>query len=558
MRENLVAGVDFGTDSVRVVVLDVATGRTVAESACRYERWRNGRYCDPARSQYRQHPLDYLESLESCVRSVMQRIGPSGERALRAIAFDTTGSTPCPVNRNGMPLALLEGFAENPDAMFHLWKDHTAVEEAKEIDFAFSRARMDYTAFQGTYSSEWYWAKMLRTVRADESIRRAAWTWVEHCDWIPSLLMGRTEPSQMYRGSCAAGHKALWHSRFGGLPDGECLGALDPYLVLIAQRYAGRPQPAGTRLGVVSKEWSERLGIPEDTIIGGGSLDAHAGAVGAGIRPNTLVKIVGTSSVDMIIEDAGKLAGKDLKAFCGQAEDSIVPGFVGIEASQAAFGDLFKWFVSLLLWPVREMLTESSALDEAQREERVGEAEKMILAELDRQAQGIEASDLIAVDWFNGRRYPHLNERVKGAILELDLGSTAPEIHHALVQSAAFGSKRILDSLVAKGLKIDRLILAGGIARKSPFTVQMLADVLDRPVMVCREEQVCARGAAIYAAVASGYHPDIRSTQDRFCEPYQANHFPNASRRDRIDERYRQYRACGDFIENSIGPDPCR
>jgi len=549
MEQLLAAGVDFGSDSVRVVLIDMNTGNNVADAVSIYPRWQKKLYCDPARSLFRQHPLDYIESLEDCMQSVMQKIGPAGKAALRAIAIDTTGSTPCPVDREGTPLALLKRFKDNPNAMFHLWKDHTAVEEAKEINQVFSEARIDYTMYQGTYSSEWFWAKILHTIRTDPGIRQEAWSWVEHCDWMPSLLIGKTDPSAIYRGACAAGHKALWHSTFSGLPDGNCLKKLDPYLAVIAERYNTEPLPAGTRLGIISKEWSARLGVSEDTMIGGGSFDAHAGAVGAGIRPRTLVKVVGTSTVDMLIEDAGNLTGKNLKAYCGQAENSIVPGYVGIEAGQAAFGDVYAWFASVLMWPFREVLSESSVINEEQRIKLTEETGQKMIAELERKAQTIDESGLVAVDWFNGRRYPNLNEKVKGAMMGLTLGSSAPAIYRALVEATVFGSKRIFDSLITNQLQIDRLIIVGGIANKSPFTMQMMADVLNRPVMVCRSEQICARGAAIFAAVASGFLPDVPSAQNVLCETYQASYFPIESHFPKYEEMYRQYLLCGNFIE---------
>ena len=549
MKQTLVAGVDFGSDSVRVVLLDVNTGKNVADAVSLYPRWQKKLFCDPARNLFRQHPLDYIESLEDCMQSVMRRVGPAGKSALRAIAIDTTGSTPCPVNRDGTPLALLEDFKDNPNAMFNLWKDHTAVEEAKEINQVFSDARIDYTMYQGTYSSEWYWAKILHTIRIDPGIRQEAWTWVEHCDWMPSLLTGKTDPSDIYRGACAAGHKALWHSTFFGLPDVQCLSKLDPYLARIAERYNTEPLPAGTNLGVISKEWSARLGVPEDIIVGGGSFDAHAGAVGAGIRPRTLVKVVGTSTVDMLIEDTANLTGKNLRDYCGQAENSIVPGYVGIEAGQAAFGDVYAWFASVLMWPLRELFADSAVINEEQRAQLTQEADKKMIAELERKAQTIDENDLTAVDWFNGRRYPYLNENVKGAVMGLTLGSSAPAMYRALVQSTVFGSKRIFDSFIANKLQIDQLILVGGIANKSPFTMQMMADVLNRPVMVCRSEQICARGAAIFAAVASGLMPDVPTAQNVFSEPYRASYFPIESHFQKYEQLYRQYLLCGNFME---------
>lgn len=554
MIQKLVAGVDFGSDSVRAVVLDARTGTELAHAACPYVRWQDQCYCDPVRSQFRQHPLDYLEGLTQCMQTVMDQIGPAAQSRLLALAIDTTGSTPCPVDRQGTPLALLAEFADNPNAMFHLWKDHTAVTEAREIDQVFTAAKMDYTQFQGVYSSEWYWAKILHTTCVDDGIRAAAWSWVEHCDWLPALLIGQTDPVTMYRGACAAGHKALWHSHFGGLPDPACLASLDPCLAALALRYQSIPQPAGSRLGVISPAWAERLGVPATTLIGGGSFDAHAGAVGAGIRPRTLVKVVGTSTVDMLIAEAWQTAGKDLRAYCGQTEHSIVPGYIGIEAGQAAFGDLFAWFASLLMWPLREILPRSPLIRDGLLQQLTTETASQMIASLEAHAARMApvASGLTAVDWFNGRRYPHLNEQVQGALFGLNLGSTAPALYRALVQSAVFGSRRIFDSLIDQGLAIDQLIVVGGIAEKSPYTMQLLADILKRPVMVSRQANVCARGAAIYAAVAAGLYPDVPAAQVVLCEPCHTDFYPNRQLEAAYEQAYQRYLIGGTLVETLV------
>ena len=363
--------------------------------------------------------------------------------------------------------------------------------------------------------------------------------------------MGITDPDKLYRGSTGAGHKALWNSHFGGLPDRECLGSMDPYLALIYDRYNSVPKPAGTRLGVIAREWAEKLDVPEDTIIGGGSFDAHAGAVGAGVRPGTMVKVVGTSAVDMLVEDKERLEGKDLRAYCGLAEDSIVPGYIGIEASQAAFGDVYTWFGSLLMWPLNELVPGSGIVPPDIAEKLLEDVRGRIIRELERKAEQIGDVDLTALDWFNGRRYPFLNEDAKAAISGLSLGSTAPEIYKALAEATVFGSRRVFEGYIENGINIERIIMTGGIAKKSPFIMQMMADVLERPVMVSHEEQVPALGAAIYAAVAAGFYPDVIAAQDALCEPYRESYLPDAERSKKYLEKYQEYRALGGFIDKS-------
>ena len=552
MGRKLVAGVDYGSDSVRVLLADAVTGEAVADGVCAYKRWAEKKYCDPALVQYRQHAKDYIEGLEEAMKIALSRAGEEAGADIIGIAIDTTGSTPCPVDREGTPLCLLEEFEDEPKAMFHLWKDHTAVEEAKEINEVFSSADIDYTKYQGIYSSEWFWAKILHTTRTDTRIRKAAWTWTEHCDWIAGLLAGNTNPDTIQHCSCAAGHKALWHSEFGGLPSKECLGKLDPYLVDVAERYKMSPVPAGTCIGTISKEWAKRLGVNPEAKIGTGSFDAHAGGVGAGVGLHTLVQVVGTSTVEMLVDYPEVLHGKNLKEYCGQAEDSIVPGYVGLEMSQPAFGDVYAWFKELLLWPLKQVEIPEEILSGVQKEQLTDYLSGQILSALEKEAKNCIEEDVTALDWFNGRRYPKLNESVKAAVNRLTLGTKAPSIYCALVKGTVFGCKRVYHSLVDNGLKIDRIIAVGGIAKKSPFIMQMMSDALGVPIMVCKEEQMCAKGAAIYAAVAAEVFESVEEGQKTYCEPYRANYFPDETKRAMYEGMYEDYLCLGEAVETEL------
>ena len=556
MQDNLVIGVDFGTDSVRAIVVDSRNGEILSEDTHHYPRWLDGKYCDPKMLQFRQHPLDYIEGLQSCVVGALKRAGTGAGKCVRGLAVDTTGSTPCPVDQRGIPLSLLEGFEENPNAMFHLWKDHTAVEEAEEINHLVSCwGGEDYTRFQGRYSSEWFWAKILHTTRVDLNVKKSAWSWVEHCDWIPALLTGNTDPVKMYRSACAAGHKALWHSEFGGLPSERFLEKLDPYLVEVRKHYGRSPDTADARVGMLSPEWSDRLGIKAEGIVGGSLFDAHAGAVEAGIEPRVLVKVIGTSTVDLMVEDYECLKGKQLKEICGQAENSIIPGFVGLEAGQAAFGDVYSWFKEILLWSARYLLPSSNVLAVDQKKELLKELSSRIIPEITKQSRNIpdDEPDLIALDWFNGRRYPHVNERVKSAVSGLHLGTKVPQIFRALALGTAFGSRRILESFTSKGLYVDRIVAVGGVAQKSPFIMQLLADVLNRPISVCTSKQACAKGAAMYAAVAAGIYIKIQDAQAVMCEGFKCDYTPERKRVKTYESLYAKYLALGDFVEHSFG-----
>lgn len=543
-----VAGVDFGSDSMRVGVWDVRSGERVLSVSRPYRRWADGAYSDPARQQFRQHPLDHLEALESAFDEVAERIGP-GE--IEALAVDSTGSTPAPVNIVGQPLSLLDEHRDDPDSMFWLWKDHTASDAAARVNAVLETSTPDFTSFQGTYSSEWWWAKILHAVEHSPWLRAQAESWVEHSDWLPNLLVGRRDPATFARNACAAGHKALFNSRLGGgIPD-KILGQLDPYLVRVAGTLAAPPVPAGTRLGRLTSEWATRLRLSMDTVVGMGSLDAHAGAVGAGIAPGVLVKVVGTSTVDMFLADAESVDGRDIRGRCGLAEDSIVPGYLGGEAGQAAFGDLFAWYSRLITGPWEGALRAAlaSRLDEPVVTQILDEARSGLLTQLEREAAG-RTTDIVALDWINGRRYPFEDDRAAGALINLRIGNTAPDLYRALVESAVLGSRSILESIPREVARIERIVLVGGVARKSPMVCQLLADALGYDIMLSSEDEVCARGAAIYAAVAAGHFASIPAAQERFCESYRVDYAPKPDGVKALDQAYLAYQRVAEWMNS--------
>ncbi|MHB8062346.1 MAG: FGGY-family carbohydrate kinase, partial [Ruminiclostridium sp.] len=370
----------------------------------------------------------------------------------------------------------------------------------------------------------------------------AAYSWVEHCDWLSGLLVGELNPTTMYRCSCAAGHKALWHSAWGGLPKAECLNSIDPYLAAVASKYGKNVQPSDYPVGKITKEWAKRLRVPEETIIGGTSFDAHAGAVGAGVRRKVLVTNVGTSTVDMMVEDASVLEGKNLAYACGQAENSIIPGYIGIEAGQAAFGDVYAWFRELLMWPIRNMVSVDEKITQ--------DIEDNLIAAITKEAEKLDVNCAVtALDWFNGRRYPNTNEMVKGALEGLTLGTDAPQIFQALILATVFGLKRIVDSFKNEGLQIDEIIAVGGIPKKSHYIMQTMADVLGCKVNVSATTQACARGAAIYAAVSCGLYETMENAQGSMCEGYIKSYTPNEEKREAYIELYNKYCKLGTFVE---------
>ncbi|MEA5032879.1 MAG: ribulokinase [Sphaerochaeta sp.] len=549
MERKIVAGVDFGTDSVRVLMCDGITGEEISSSVAFYPRWRAGQYCDSSLSLYRQHALDYLESLEEAFKESKKSVDFNLGQQIVGISIDTTGSTPCPVDEYGNPLCLLPEFSQNPNAMFHLWKDHTSVHEAREINQVLRSGEIDYTKYQGVYSSEWFWAKILHTIRIDEKIKKAAYTWVEHSDWMVGLLAGKTHPDTLKRGSCAAGHKALWNSEFNGLPSVECLAELDGYLGLVYERYAKSTVPAGTCIGKITFEWANRLGVHPEALIGMGSFDAHAGGVGAGIKKGTMVKVIGTSTVDLVIEQPQRIKGKDLREICGQAEDSIIPGFMGLEMGQPAFGDAYNWVRKLGLWTIHEMIIPHDILPARERKILEAFLENSFIKQIESNAVQHIPSQEMALDWLNGRRYPSLNESVQAMTSQVSLSTTLPAIFCAFVKATVFGSRRIFESLIENGIDIQTVVAVGGIAEKSPFIMQMLADSMKVPIEVCKDRQVCAKGAAIYASVAAGLFDNIKTAQKRFNNQPNIKYLPNPTMFTTYDRQYEKYLTLGRMSE---------
>lgn len=524
MTSKLLIGVDFGSDSVRAVLVDAENGENLASCVHNYQRWAEGLYCDAANSRFRQHPLDYLEGIETVVRGVLSGIDAS---RIAGIGIDTTGSTPCAVDRDGTPLALLPGFRENPDAMFILWKDHTAIAEAARInEFAKSHGGTDYTMYEGgIYSSEWFWSKILHTLKSDPAVREAAFSWVEHCDWIAGELCGRTDPLTMTRSRCAAGHKALWHASWGGLPPEKFLAGIDPLLAGLRSRLYTDTATAEVPVGTLSAKWAAKFGLSESVVVSGTAFDCHFGAVGAQIRPYELVKVVGTSTCDILVAPG---VDRCVRGICGQVDGSVVPNLVGLEAGQSAFGDVYAWFKRLL-----------------------GYGGDISLPRLEREAAEIApgSTGIVALDWFNGRRTPDANPHLRGGVFGLNLGSTAPMVYRALAESTVFGARRIVERFREEGVPVKSVSAIGGIARKSAFVMQMCADVFNLPIRTPAAEQACALGGAMFAAVAAGVHPDLATAMDRMGAGVDRVYEPIPANVALYEKEYRRYLALGALLE---------
>ena len=545
MNPTYVIGVDFGTDSVRALLVNTQTGQAMGTHVHEYVRWKQGLYCNPAQSQFRQHPLDYLEGLESSINGALANVPDGVRQQVVGISVDTTGSTPGPVDETGLPLALRPDFAENPNGMFILWKDHTANAEADEINQLAHHWDTDYTKYVGgIYSSEWFWAKMLRTVRVDAAVREKAFSWVEHCDWVSAVLTGNTNPLTLRRSRCAAGHKALWHSEFDGLPSDEFLTKLDPLLAGMRDRLFTDSYTSDQPMGHLSPEWAEKLGLSTNVVVGVGAFDAHMGAVGAQIEPYAFVRIIGTSTCDILMAPIGEIGHRLIRGICGQVDGSVAPGMLGLEAGQSAFGDLYAWFARLLTGPVRDLLGAEAADTMMAK----------LIPHLSEQAAKLPVTetDPIALDWINGRRTPDANHTLKAAVMGLNLGTDAAMIFKALVEATAFGSRSIVERFLDEGVPINKVIAIGGVAKKSPFVMQTLADVLNKPIQVAQSDQACALGAAMCAAVAAGVHPSLEAAQQAMGSGFDAEYHPRAERVAIYDALYQRYLSLGGFVENGI------
>ncbi|HEX7071424.1 MAG TPA: ribulokinase [Rhodothermales bacterium] len=489
-------GLDYGTNSVRALVVDVSNGAEIGTSVFQYPSGQAGILLDSRDPELaRQNPEDYLDGLEASIRGALAEAArtPGFSPAdVIGIGVDTTGSTPIPVDRDGRPLAFDDRFRGNLDANVWLWKDHTGHEEAAEITARAKEMRPRFLAkCGGTYSSEWFWSKILHCARVAPEVFDAAYTWVEHADWMPAVLTGSDRPEQIRRGICAAGHKAMFHEDWGGYPDEEFLGSLDERLVRVRRTLPDRAYTSGESAGGLTPVWAERLGLPEDIPVAVGAFDAHLGAVGSGIRPGTLVKIIGTSTCDLMVTPRERDL-PDIPGLCGIVPGSVLPGQYGMEAGQSAVGDIFNWFVNV----IRPMGLDHEALTQQAEALKPGE------------------SGLLMLDWHNGNRTVLVDQRLTGLILGLTLHSTPAEIYRACVEATAFGARVIMERYESYGVSVDRIVNCGGISAKNRLVMQIYADVMGRPQHISRSTQTPALGAAIAGAVVGGGHADFASATE--------------------------------------------
>lgn len=498
MKASYTIGLDYGTNSVRALIVNTATGEEVATAICPYAHGTHGVLLSRDPNLARQHPADYLTGAETTIKRALQAarraVKGFAPSQVRGIGVDTTGSTPLPVDAAGQPLAFTKRFHKHPAAMAWLWKDHTSVAEAAELTAAAAKLRPQYLAkCGGTYSSEWFWSKLLHCRRTAPEVFQAAHSWVELADYVPAALTGTEAPEKLTVGICAAGHKAMYHETWGGYPDAEFLRQLDPGLAALRGRLCPRVQAVDHAVGGLTAAWARKTGLQAGLPVAVGAFDAHTGAIGAGVGVGTLVKIIGTSTCDITVwPNTHPLA--DIPGLCGIVNGSVLPGFLGLEAGQSAVGDIFNWFVNYLQ-PGGKKAGSHEELTRGAAQLRPGE------------------SGLLALDWNNGNRTILVDQRLTGLLLGQTLYTTPAEIYRALIEATAFGALTIINRFEEYGVKIEQVVNCGGIAEKNPLVMQIYADVTGRPMKLSGSAQTCALGSAIAGAVVAGVHKDFASAQ---------------------------------------------
>ncbi len=510
-------GLDYGTNSVRCVIVNTANGKEAGTAVYNYPSGQMGILLDRKdHNVARQNPADYLIGLETTVKKSIA-LAKKNDKKFRAdqivgIGVDTTGSTPIPVDKNGVPLAMKKEFKKNLNAHVWLWKDHTGYAEAAEITALAARQHPEYLAkCGGTYSSEWFFSKILHCLRTDPKVFDNAYTWVEHADWIPAVLTGTDHPSRIKRCRCAAGHKAMFNADWGGYPARDFLAQLDPKMGALRDTLTAVTEAIDQKAGDLTEAWAKKLGLKAGIPVAMGSFDAHLGGVGSGIGPGTLVKIIGTSTCDMAVAP-NTAALPDIPGICGIVDGSILPGYFGLEAGQSAVGDIFNWFVNYIQ-PGGRKEGDHAALTARAAKIRPGQ------------------SGLLALDWNNGNRTILVDQRLTGLLIGQTLHTRPEEIYRALVEATAFGALTIINRFEEYGVSIKQIINCGGISEKNAMIMQIYADVTGREMKISRSAQTCALGSAICGAVVGGAHSNYASAQKAMCgvkaktfKPIAANH----------------------------------
>ncbi|HYG21505.1 MAG TPA: ribulokinase [Verrucomicrobiae bacterium] len=530
MSPKYTIGLDYGTNSVRALIVNVASGAEVAAAVWTYAHGTQGVVLSRDPNLARQHPADYVKGAEVTIRQALATAKKSvrgfNAEQVAGIGVDTTGSTPLPVDSEGQPLVFQKKFENEPAAMAWLWKDHTSVHEAAEITSLAKEMRPEFLAkCGGTYSSEWFWSKILKCLRVAPKVFNAAHSWVELSDFVPAALTGTLHPDKFIAGVCAAGHKAMWNAKWGGYPDQEFLAKLDPKLAALRERLTTRVYTVEKAVGGLTADWAKRTGLKPGIPVAVGAFDAHLGAIGSGVTEGSLVKIIGTSTCDITVApNQSKLA--DVPGLCGIVDGSVLPAHFGLEAGQSAVGDIFNWFVNYI--QPRGKAGTHEAL--------TAEAAKLKPGE----------SGLLALDWNNGNRTILVDQRLTGLMLGQTLYTTPAEIYRALIEATAFGALTIINRFEEYGVQIKQVLNCGGIAEKNPVVMQIYADVTGRPMKISRSAQTCALGSAVAAAVAAGVYPNFATAQKKMTGLKATVYKPNAKAHAVYKDLYKLYRQIHD------------
>lgn len=503
MINKFTVGLDYGTNSVRALITNTSNGNVLGVGVFDYLSGEDGILSEALNSQLARHnPEDYIRGFVHSIKIAICQAQSHKEFRIEnivGIGISTTGSSPLPVDKRGIPLSMLPQFKNDLSSYIWLWKDHTANVEAKKITQLVNDRQLPYLKnCGGTYSSEWFWSKILHCLNISEEIFKAAYSWVEICDFIPAYVCNGYTLETIKRSACAAGHKAMFNHAWGGLPSKSFLEELHPELNILRDRLYSEIFTSDKIAGFLSKRFSLETGIPSGIPVTVGGFDVHHGAIGVGIKEGVLVKAIGTSTCDIVVTNPN-LNSKEIPGICGSVKGSVLPNMIGIEAGQSAVGDIFKWFI-------KKFYRYKQYSDSHQ--------------ELTKQAKRIHPgeSGLIALDWNNGNRTVLADHELTGLILGHNLHTNAAEIYRTLLEATAFGALTIIKHLKSHDIEINEIICCGGIANKNDLMMQIYADILNYPIYVNKSSQACALGSSIFAATASGIYENVTKAQIAMAE----------------------------------------